>query len=149
MRGANVGFCGAPSLLRANTKPTVASSSSPPRLISSSAAGGVLLLLFRQMTPEYLDWVIKTYSIDFVVHGDDPCIGPDGKDVYGFVKVRSVQRGDYQAKPLHTAGTSDNASLRPSWGWSTAPASAPFKPAPALFAVTVKGPRHVPVDTSH
>jgi ethanolamine-phosphate cytidylyltransferase len=33
------------------------------------------------MTPEYLDWVIDKYKIDYVIHGDDPCIGPDGKDV--------------------------------------------------------------------
>jgi ethanolamine-phosphate cytidylyltransferase len=31
------------------------------------------------MTSEYLDWVIETYKIDYVVHGDDPCIGPDGE----------------------------------------------------------------------
>jgi len=37
------------------------------------------------MTAEYLDWVIKTYKIDFVVHGDDPCI-VDGKDVYEIPK---------------------------------------------------------------
>ena len=33
------------------------------------------------MNEEYLQWVIKTYKIDYVVHGDDPCI-VDGKDVY-------------------------------------------------------------------
>eukprot|EP00946_MAST-07B_sp_MAST-7B-sp1_P001306 g1306.t1 len=44
------------------------------------------------MTPEYLDWVIKTYKIDFVIHGDDPCIGPDGKDVYADVKARGLFR---------------------------------------------------------
>ena len=44
------------------------------------------------MTPEYLDWVIETYKIDFVVHGDDACIGPDGKDVYAHVKERGMYR---------------------------------------------------------
>ena len=44
------------------------------------------------MTPEYLDWVIKAYKIDFVIHGDDPCIGPDGKDVYADVKARGLFR---------------------------------------------------------
>ena len=39
------------------------------------------------MTPEYLNWVIETYHIDYVIHGDDPCIGPDGKDVYAHVKA--------------------------------------------------------------
>jgi ethanolamine-phosphate cytidylyltransferase len=44
------------------------------------------------MTPEYLDWVIKKYDIDYVIHGDDPCIGPDGKDVYAHVKARGMFR---------------------------------------------------------
>lgn len=33
------------------------------------------------MNDEYLKWVIEEYKIDYVVHGDDPCI-VDGKDVY-------------------------------------------------------------------
>jgi ethanolamine-phosphate cytidylyltransferase len=42
------------------------------------------------MTPAYLDWIIETYKIDYVVHGDDPCIGPDGRDVYEDVKNRGM-----------------------------------------------------------
>ena len=30
---------------------------------------------------QYVRWMMKTYRIDYVVHGDDPCI-VDGKDVY-------------------------------------------------------------------
>lgn len=37
------------------------------------------------MTAEYLQWVIDTYKIDYVVHGDDPCI-VNGKDVYEIPK---------------------------------------------------------------
>lgn len=33
------------------------------------------------MSDEYLAYVIEKYNIDYVVHGDDPCI-VDGKDVY-------------------------------------------------------------------
>ena len=33
------------------------------------------------MNDEYLAYVIDKYRIDYVVHGDDPCI-VDGKDVY-------------------------------------------------------------------
>lgn len=33
------------------------------------------------MNEEYLKYVIEKYRIDYVVHGDDPCI-VDGKDVY-------------------------------------------------------------------
>lgn len=42
------------------------------------------------MTSDYLNWVIDTYKIDYVIHGDDPCIGPDGKDVYAEVKERGI-----------------------------------------------------------
>ena len=33
------------------------------------------------MTEEYLLYIIEKYRIDYVVHGDDPCI-VNGKDVY-------------------------------------------------------------------
>ena len=33
------------------------------------------------MSDEYVRWMIQTYRIDLVVHGDDPCI-VDGRDVY-------------------------------------------------------------------
>ena len=33
------------------------------------------------MNDEYLRDIIEKYRIDYVVHGDDPCI-VDGKDVY-------------------------------------------------------------------
>lgn len=46
------------------------------------------------MTQEYLDWVIKEYNIDYVVHGDDPCL-VNGVDVYGPVK----QMGKYKSIP--------------------------------------------------
>lgn len=37
------------------------------------------------MSEEYLSYVIDKYKIDYVVHGDDPCI-VDGKDVYESAK---------------------------------------------------------------
>jgi ethanolamine-phosphate cytidylyltransferase len=43
------------------------------------------------MTSEYLSWVMKEYKIDYVVHGDDPCI-VDGKDVYQEAKDRGVYK---------------------------------------------------------
>uniref|UniRef100_A0A7S4NZ07 ethanolamine-phosphate cytidylyltransferase n=1 Tax=Paramoeba aestuarina TaxID=180227 RepID=A0A7S4NZ07_9EUKA len=47
------------------------------------------------MTPEYLAWIMKEYDIDFVVHGNDPCI-VDGRDVYEepkrLGKYRSIPR---------------------------------------------------------
>lgn len=37
------------------------------------------------MNDEYVRWIIEHYNIDYIVHGDDPCI-VDGKDVYESAK---------------------------------------------------------------
>lgn len=52
------------------------------------------------MSQEYLEYVIEKYKIDYVVHGDDPCI-VNGKDVYATAK----QAGKYQSIP-RTEGVS-------------------------------------------
>lgn len=52
------------------------------------------------MTSEYLDYIFTTYDVDYVVHGDDPCI-VDGKDVYASAK----RRGRYRSIP-RTEGVS-------------------------------------------
>lgn len=38
------------------------------------------------VTPAFLDALIREFGIDYVVHGDDPCLGADGQDVYAAVK---------------------------------------------------------------
>ena len=47
------------------------------------------------MDDEYVRWMIKEYNIDYVVHGDDPCI-VDGRDVYeaarALGKYRTIPR---------------------------------------------------------
>jgi ethanolamine-phosphate cytidylyltransferase len=52
------------------------------------------------MSDEYVRWMITTYKIDFVVHGDDPCI-VDGRDVY----ESAVRLGKYRTIP-RTEGVS-------------------------------------------
>lgn len=52
------------------------------------------------MNEEYLNHVISKYNIDYVIHGDDPCI-VDGKDVYETAK----KAGKYQSIP-RTEGVS-------------------------------------------
>lgn len=42
------------------------------------------------VTPEFLDKLINEHHIDYIVHGDDPCIGPDGRDVYAAVKRAGI-----------------------------------------------------------
>jgi len=52
------------------------------------------------MNEEYLAYIIKEYKVDYVIHGDDPCI-VDGKDVYESAK----KAGKYQSIP-RTEGVS-------------------------------------------
>jgi len=52
------------------------------------------------MTREYIDYVINTLEVDYVIHGDDPCL-VDGKDVYEAAK----QAGKFQTIP-RTEGVS-------------------------------------------
>ena len=52
------------------------------------------------MNQEYLEYVIEKYRIDYVVHGDDPCI-VNGKDVYATAKAA----GKYKSIP-RTEGVS-------------------------------------------
>lgn len=48
------------------------------------------------VTPQFLKTLIDDHDIDIIVHGDDPCIGADGQDVYKAVKemgrFRTVKR---------------------------------------------------------
>jgi len=52
------------------------------------------------MNKEYIDWIFKTYDVDFIIHGDDPCI-VDGRDVYESAK----RAGKFQTIP-RTEGVS-------------------------------------------
>jgi cytidyltransferase-like protein len=52
------------------------------------------------MSSEYLNWAIEKYKIDYVIHGDDPCI-VDGKDVYAAAK----EAGKFRTIP-RTCGVS-------------------------------------------
>lgn len=48
------------------------------------------------LTPQFLKKLIEEHNIDIIVHGDDPCVGADGQDVYKAVKemgrFRTVKR---------------------------------------------------------
>ncbi|KAF6001111.1 hypothetical protein F1559_003061 [Cyanidiococcus yangmingshanensis] len=38
------------------------------------------------VTPEFLETLVRDHEIDYVVHGDDPCLDASGRDVYEAVK---------------------------------------------------------------
>lgn len=48
------------------------------------------------VTPHFLETLIKSHHIDIIAHGDDPCVGADGRDAYEAVKrmgcFRTVKR---------------------------------------------------------
>ena len=38
------------------------------------------------LTPEFLHELFIKHKIDYVLHGDDPCLLPDGTDAYAHAK---------------------------------------------------------------
>lgn len=38
------------------------------------------------LTPEFLEELFYKHKIDYVIHGDDPCLMPDGTDAYAYAK---------------------------------------------------------------
>ena len=38
------------------------------------------------LTPAFLEELIHKHKIDYVIHGDDPCLMPDGTDAYAYAK---------------------------------------------------------------
>ena len=55
------------------------------------------------MSSEYLNWAIEKYKIDYVIHGDDPCI-VDGKDVYEAAKAAGKFRNIPRTCGVSTTG---------------------------------------------
>mmetsp|Transcript_2831 Transcript_2831/g.10017 ORF Transcript_2831/g.10017 Transcript_2831/m.10017 type:complete len:463 (-) Transcript_2831:147-1535(-) len=43
-----------------------------------------------ELTPEWTEKLVHEYKIDYIVHGDDPCITADGKDAYATAKKLGV-----------------------------------------------------------
>ena len=39
-----------------------------------------------ELNPEFLEELFTKHRIDYVVHGDDPCLLPDGSDAYAHAK---------------------------------------------------------------
>ena len=39
-----------------------------------------------ELTPDFLEDLFTKHRIDYVVHGDDPCLLPDGTDAYAHAK---------------------------------------------------------------
>ena len=38
------------------------------------------------ITEEFMNKLFTEYSIDYIIHGDDPCLLPDGTDAYALAK---------------------------------------------------------------
>lgn len=36
---------------------------------------------------EFMNKLFTEYDIDYIIHGDDPCLLPDGSDAYGHAKA--------------------------------------------------------------
>jgi len=38
------------------------------------------------ITEEFMNKLFTEYNIDYIIHGDDPCLLPDGTDAYALAK---------------------------------------------------------------
>jgi len=38
------------------------------------------------LSPEFVDRLFRKHRIDYIIHGDDPCLLPDGTDAYAYAK---------------------------------------------------------------
>ena len=47
---------------------------------------GVIEDVPYEVTDAFTDELFAKYGVDFVVHGDDPCLAPDGSDAYAYPK---------------------------------------------------------------
>lgn len=48
--------------------------------------GQVITDVPYELTPDFLEELFTKHNIDYVVHGDDPCLLPDGTDAYAHAK---------------------------------------------------------------
>jgi ethanolamine-phosphate cytidylyltransferase len=38
------------------------------------------------LSPEFVEELFTKHKIDYIIHGDDPCLLPDGTDAYAHAK---------------------------------------------------------------
>ena len=69
------------------------------------------------LTPEFLNELFTKHRIDYVIHGDDPCLLPDGTDAYEHAKKMGRFRMVGCSKPSQALGSSQKSPLRAlTWG---------------------------------
>lgn len=39
-----------------------------------------------EITEQFMNRLFNEYKIDYIIHGDDPCLLPDGTDAYALAK---------------------------------------------------------------
>ena len=75
-----------------------------------------------ELGPEFLAELFSKHAIDVVVHGDDPCLLPDGTDAYAYAKkqARALCLLGLRFFGFAAARTSSSAAshLRRGWGLS-------------------------------
>jgi len=88
------------------------------------------------MTEEYLRWLITEYRIDYVVHGDDPCI-VDGKDVYDSARKLGKYRSIPRTEGVSTTEIVGRLLLSSPDHHSRAPLVGPAAGEPCIFCSSI------------
>ena len=69
------------------------------------------------LTPEFLNELFTKHRIDYVIHGDDPCLLPDGTDAYEHAKKMGRFRMVGCSKPSQALGRSQRSPVRAQFTW--------------------------------
>jgi len=73
-------------ILRCKGPPVMNEAERKTMVESVKWVGEVITGVPYDLTPEFLEELFTKHNIDYVVHGDDPCLLPDGTDAYAHAK---------------------------------------------------------------
>jgi ethanolamine-phosphate cytidylyltransferase len=81
-----VGVCGDEEITRNKGPPVMTEEERYETVEAVKWVDQVIRGVPYNVTPEFLEMLVREYEIDYVVHGDDPCLDASGRDVYEAVK---------------------------------------------------------------
>jgi ethanolamine-phosphate cytidylyltransferase len=62
------------------------------------------------ITEEFMNKLFTEYNIDYIIHGDDPCLLPDGTDAYALAKKAGRYKQIKRTEGVSTTDIVGNSS---------------------------------------
>ena len=94
------------------------------------------------INPEFMRELYDKHNIDYIVHGDDPCLLPDGTDAYDAPKRAGRFKMIKRTEGISTTNIVEDVSTSPATKASEISArKSPLPPSPPPWRVTSAPPR--------